>query len=415
MRPAGPLDPIDRVLGALAEEDGDFLAQLRQPPVAFHQLLPDLLVLAQLDQLADRLPQALDGQGDVVLHQLRLADAQLGPLAPARRRRFAAAEAALLGRLLQRFARRLDVGEEAVGLLQQLGDELHRGALAQRGEQALLGAGIPEALQGVAHLAAGDAQPDVPGGDVFHVVRLVEDDEVIAEQDAALDFLLQAAEQGEEQRVVHHQHIRGEDAIARALEEADGVILAEVGRVTAQLGRAQAALGADLRPHLRVGLHLEVRQAAVGGGLGPFVNALQLLGLGGGKEVAGLLDGLVEAARAEVIAPAFEHGETELHRQDLLEHRQVLLRELLLQVDRVRGDDRLLLVGHGIQDRRHQVGQALADARAGLDRQVLAAGQGLRHRHGHFLLLRPELEVLRPRKNALRGKDRRDLLDKVLG
>ena len=94
------------------------------------------------------------------------------------------------------FARRLDVGKEAVGLLQQLGDELHRGALAQGGEQALLGAGIPEAVQGVAHLAAGDAQPDVPGGDVLHLVRLVEDDEVIAEQDAALGFLLQAARAG---------------------------------------------------------------------------------------------------------------------------------------------------------------------------------------------------------------------------
>ena len=172
------------------------------------------------------------------------------------------------------------------------------------------------------------------------------------------------------------------------------MILAKVGRVAAQLGRAQTALGAYLRPHLWVWLHLEIRQAAVGGGLGPLLNPLQFLGLRGGKEVAGLLDGLVEAARADVIAPAFEHGEAELHRQDLLKHRQVLLRELLLQVDSVRGDDGLLLVGHGMQDRRHQVGQALADSRAGFDCQVLAVGKGLRHRHRHFLLLGPELEVL---------------------
>src|ERR1019366_8708307 len=144
-----------------------------------------------------------------------------------------------------------------------------------RGEQALFGAGIPEAVQGIAHLAAGYAQPDVPGGDVFHVVRLVEDDEVIAEQDAALDFLLQAAEQGEEERVVHHQDVRREAAVARALEETDGVVLAEIGRITAELGRAEPALGADLRPNLRVRLHLEIRQAAGGGGPGTFGNALR--------------------------------------------------------------------------------------------------------------------------------------------
>ena len=120
--------------------------------------------------------------------------------------------------------------------------------------------------------------------------------------------------------------------------------LAEIRWVTAKLGRAQPALGTDLRPNLRIRLHVEVRQAAVGGGFGPFVNPLQLLGFGGGEEVAGLLHGLVEAAGAEVIGPALEHGEAELHRQDLLEHGQVLLRELLLQVDGVRGDDRLLLV-----------------------------------------------------------------------
>ena len=124
------------------------------------------------------------------------------------------------------------------------------------------------------------------------------------------------------------------------------------------------------------------------------MNPLQFLGFRGGEEVAGLLDGLLKAARAEVIAPAFKHREAELARHNLLEHRQVYLRELFLQVDGVRGDHRLLLVRHGIQDRRHQIGQALPDSRASLDRQMLAIRQGLRHRHRHFLLLRPKLEIL---------------------
>ena len=73
------------------------------------------------------------------------------------------------------------------------------------------------------------------------------------------------------------------------------------------------------------------------------------------------------------------------------------------------------LLRHGVEDGGHQVSQALADARAGLDRQVLAVGQRLRHGHRHLLLLRAELEVLRPGQDALRGEDFRDLLDEVLG
>ena len=86
---------------------------------------------------------------------------------------------------------------------------------------------------------------------------------------------------------------------------------------------------------------------------------------------------------------------------NLLEHGQVFLRELLLQVDRVRANDGLLFVGHGVEDRRHQVSQALADAGAGLNGQVLAIRQRLRHCHRHLLLLGAELEVRRPGKNSL--------------
>ena len=59
---------------------------------------------------------------------------------------------------------------------------------------SLLGARVPQALQRVTHLAAGNAQADVAGRDAFHLVRFIEDDEIIFEQDAALDFLLDAAE-----------------------------------------------------------------------------------------------------------------------------------------------------------------------------------------------------------------------------
>ena len=69
-------------------------------------------------------------------------------------------------------------------------------------------------------------------------MRLVEDDKIIAEQDAAFDFLRQPAEQRKEQRVVHNQHIRRKDAVACALEKAERMIFGEIRRVTAQLRRA---------------------------------------------------------------------------------------------------------------------------------------------------------------------------------
>ena len=256
------------------------------------------------------------------------------------------------------------------------------------------------------------------GGDVLDRVRLVEDEEIVLEEDAALLLLVHAAEQREEERVVQHQHVGGKDALARALEEAEAVVLGEVGLVAANLRRAQAALGADLRPNLRVRLQLEVGAAAVFGLLGPLGHALQLLHLGRGEELVGVLEGLVQAAGAEVVRAALEHRVVEPHRRRQraehgVEHRQVFLRELLLEVDGVGADDGLLLVREGEEDGRDKVGEGFADARAGLDDEVRARGQGAGYGHGHSLLLGPELEVAGLREQAGRGKDFYDLLDKV--
>ncbi len=90
---------------------------------------------------------------------------------------------------------------------------------------------------------------------------------------------------------------------------------------------------------------------------------------------------------------------------------QVFLGELFLQIDRVRGDDGFLLVRRRIQDRRQQVRQALAHPRAGLDGQVFALFQRAGDRHGHLLLLGPELEILRARQEALGREDLFDLFD----
>ena len=184
--------------------------------------------------------------------------------------------------------------------------------------------------------------------------------------------------------------------------------------IAADFRRAQSALGTNLRPDFRVRLDVEIRQAAVLGFLRPFVNALQFLGFGRREQIAALLHRLLQPARAEIIRAAFEHREIELHRlrqraEHAREHRQILFRELLLQIDRVRRDDGFFLLRDGEQNRRNQIRQRFADARAGLDREMFAILQRARHGHGHLLLLRAEFEILRARQNARRRKNLFDL------
>ncbi len=181
----------------------------------------------------------------------------------------------------------------------------------------------------------------------------------------------------------------------------------------ANLGRAQSAFRANLRPHFQVRLDVEIRQAAVLGFLRPFVNALEFLGLGRREQIAGLLHRLLQTARAEIIRAAFEHREVEFPRQNLREHRQILFRELLLQIDGVGGDNRFLFLRHREQNRRNQIGQRFADARAGLDREMLAVLERARHGHGHFLLLRAKFKILRPRQQPRRRENLLDLGNQV--
>ena len=66
-------------LGALFQKKFHFVAQFRQPPVAFDQFLPDILVFAGFDQLADGFAQPLNRERDVVLDQFRAPNAEFTP------------------------------------------------------------------------------------------------------------------------------------------------------------------------------------------------------------------------------------------------------------------------------------------------------------------------------------------------
>jgi hypothetical protein len=78
-----------------------------------------------------------------------------------------------------------------------------------------------------------------------------------------------------------------------------------------------------------------------------------------------------------------------------LQERDVLVNELFLQTDGVGGDDDAAVLFTGRrQDRRDQVAERLADARARLDHEVPLAGNGLGDRLGHVELLWPGFVVV---------------------
>ena len=211
-----------------------------------------------------------------------------------------------------------------------------------------------------------NTDPDLPRGDLLHGVGFVENDEIIREKITALAFLLflGTAEQHEEERVIDDDHVRGEQSLARLLKET-------FGRLAAGLGRADVGLAANLRPDFRVGLDRQIAERSVLRGPRPIGDALQLSLLRGGKKLVRLLQGALETPRAKIILPAFHERGLELDRQNFLQDRNVLVEQLLLKIDRVRGDDRLLLLLDGEKNRGNEVGDRLAHAGPGFDTRWL--------------------------------------------
>ena len=136
---------------------------------------------------------------------------------------------------------------------------------------------------------------------------------------------------------------------------------------------------------------MQVLPRAIRAPAGPLVKLHQLVDLAlGGEHLARAAGGHFQPPGAEVIAPALAQTGAELQAQVLAQEGQVLLDQLLLQGDGVGGNDHPPGILHG-QDGRHQVGEALAHARAGFNQQVLPLGEGFFHRLGHRQLLGPPL------------------------
>ena len=294
----------------------------------------------------------------------------------------------------------------------QLLGQLDDPALRQRGQRLLeRRRGVGEVLRPV-HDPPGPGRGPLhhrrrqlvgrdPGDPVDQLVRLVDDHRVVLGQHREA---LQRVDR--QQRVVGHHDLDLGRPVAGQLGEA---LLAERA-----LRRAQAlARGdADLPPGPVVDAGVELVAVAGLGLLGPaaqphHVPAQRRRGRRVEQRVAVVVGHPAEhLVAAQVVGPALEDRVRRSPAQQRLDRvdqgRQVTVDHLVLQRDRRGGDDH----GVAVQQRRHQVGQRLAGAGAGLDEQVAAVGHGGGHRLGH---LRPGRVARcrpprRPRRPAARAR-----------
>ena len=205
---------------------------------------------------------------------------------------------------------------------------------------------------------------------------------------------------------------------------------------------------------MRIRLHREVAQRTVVRRLRPFPDALQLLGFRRGEKLARLRHRALQPRRADVVRAPFPKNRAELlrglfalrrrsvgglfaksalttrfgfavigqsgrglphsklSREHFAHDQDVFENKLLLQIDRVRGDDRFFVLRLRPHHRRDEIRERFPDARARLDHEMLPLRERLRHRDRHLLLLRPILEALRLRQQPIRGKNLPDGLRK---
>ena len=231
-------------------------------------------------------------------------------------------------------------------------------------------------------LAAGDR-----GDPVHQLVRLVDDDDPVLGQDAALA-----------ERVDGEQRVVGDDdvGLGRGPPGALGEALdAERAAVDAQ---ALARRHRDLPPGLVRDAGDELVAVAGGGRRGPLVQPLHVRAERAGgrveERVLLVLGAVAQLVQAEVVVPALEYRElrpaAERPAQRVDQPGQVALDQLALQRDGGGGDhDRAVLLGRGQLQRGHQVGQRLAGPGAGLHGQVRAAGHRVPDGPRHLALTVP--------------------------
>jgi len=380
----GAFDPVGGLGNLLATPVLDLIGQHLEPVGRGHEVLALFGAVEALARPKGHVGQLGEPFAERIRYDLLLSDA---PVA---------------GGLFRKPA--VDAFEKGRRPIAALADLLANVAQVAADQQPAIGPVVVEPPQHVIDLPAGDAQPEVIAGDRLDRMGLVEDDHVVVGQDAHL--VSPQGQVGEEQGVVDDQDLGVLDAPAGLVVEA----LPIVGTLASH---AIAVLAGHLVPDGRQGAEVEIRPRAVVGALGPAGNLAELLELGLAREEAGrALQRVSHPPPAEVIAaPLDQHG-GELQRDHAVEERDVLVDQLLLEADRVGGDDHsewggVLFPGSRRgQDRRHQIGETLAHPGARLDHQVLRFTDRPAHGLGHGELLGAVFVVLQPGGDtAFRAED----------
>jgi len=258
----------------------------------------------------------------------------------------------------------------------------------RRARKPFAGFGVVKGVKGAVEAEAGEAGAEVVGGGFGDAVGFVENDEVVGEEDAAgVGFGAGAGvDEGEKEAVVDDDQVGLADTGAGALEETG------VGR--AGFGVAGGGVGVDGLPDVVVGRRLEFLEEAVGGFEGPVHDTLEVVVEGAFEQVGAGLEGAGEALGAEVVGAADEDGGEEIGKRFKLGDGaeegaadfEVFFEDLFLEGDGVGGDDEGAFGFLREEEAGEQVGEAFADAGAGLDDEGFVIAEGGGDGAGHAFL-----------------------------
>lgn len=151
--------------------------------------------------------------------------------------------------------------------------------------------------------------------------------------------------------------------------------------------------------------------------MSPIGDAVQFGLPGAGEQLGAGLECFVEAGGAEVIGPAEEDGVIEIGEagqtgdgaEETAAERKVLFLDLFLECDGIGGDDEGTFGGLGVEEAGEEVGEAFADAGAGLEEERLIGLHGGGGGVGHAGLLGTVLKAVEGVEDTLGGEKLLDL------
>ena len=227
-----------------------------------------------------------------------------------------------------------------------------------------------------AQLSGADFLAEKQGRRIRQLVRFVEDHGIAGRQQFGQPFIAQH-DVGEKQMMIHDDHVGSQRFLACVHHEA----LVEVCALAAKAiftGRR------DVAPN-RSGLGHVGEFALVSGGRGTSkgLDALQISYVRARRKHAAR-GGALEVVMADVVAAALEQRDGDRHFQRFAHEREIALKKLILQRLRAGGNDHLA----ARQQRRNEVGEGLAGARARFGDQLTLRVDGVRDCLRHRELLR---------------------------